>query len=357
MGFLDRYKEVFTLPFDYEIYTYTDKYFQDHGLYKRFSKFFRRYIGMGLESQLSLEKSTIDSNDKKILWINQSAPSLGDSLMDLSSRVLLDGRDIDLYTDKKNKNLYLYDDIFNNIYSDENELKDKEYDLIIVDSYSSRSIKIKTKYFKDTPFVGMYGFYNGPEVNRVEFSFFKMNRLLDNKYSNDEILSMAKPSLSTSDDDKSKIDEIGLSKDDIVMSIGGEWDFKIYKSWIDVIKGIQAISDKRVVLIGSNNGIESLNEIKNSDIKQSNILDCVAKYSVTQTAEIISRCALFVGCDGGLMHFANSVNTPIMPLLARLEADILLTNSNKKEYLYDTSSCNNIPATHIIEKLTPLITD
>jgi heptosyltransferase-2 len=355
MSLIDRYKEVFTLPFDYQIYTYTDVYFKDHNLYKRFSKFFRRYLGMAIKSQLSLEKEYIEDSDKKILWINQSAPSLGDSLMDLSSRELLRGKTIDLYTDTKNKNLYLYDEIFNNIYSKESELSDKKYDLIIIDSYSSRSIKIKTKYFKDTPFVGMYGFYNGPEVNRVEFSYFKMNRLLNSPYTNEEIKAKAKPTLYTSDEDKKEIDKLNLSKDDIALSIGGEWDFKIYKSWIEVIAGIQKYSDKRVVLIGSNNGIDTLNEIQSSNLEQSKIIDCVAKYSVTQSAEIISRCGLFVGCDGGLMHFANSVNTPIIPLLARLEAQILLTDSTRDIYLYDESSCNNIAPEDIIKSLKPLI--
>jgi heptosyltransferase-2 len=355
MSLITKYQEVYNLPFDTKIPTYTQEYLNSTKPQKRFFKYFRRYLNLFLKSQISLEKEMIEDSDKKILWINQSAPSLGDSLMDLSSRVLLKDKDVDLYTDKKNKNLYIYDEVFQNVYSNEDELEDKEYDLIIIDSYSTRSIKIKNRYFKDTPFVGMYGFFNGPEVNRVLFSFYKMDKLLGSKIDKDEIAKIAKPTLYTSKDDKEKIDTLNLSKDDIVLSIGGEWDFKIYKSWVEFLQKFQAISDKRVVLIGSNNAIEYAKEIQNSNLNREKIVDCVAKYSVTQSAEIISRCGLFVGCDGGLMHFANSVSTPIMPLLARLESKILLTDSNNKNYLYDTISCNNIKVDDIISKVKTLI--
>ena len=52
------------------------------------------------------------SNHKEILWINISAPSLGDSLTDLSSRTMLSDRKVDLFTDKKNSDLYKDDFIF-----------------------------------------------------------------------------------------------------------------------------------------------------------------------------------------------------------------------------------------------------
>lgn len=356
MGLFDRFRETYILPFEYQIPTYTQEYLQSTKLTKRFFKYLRRYLNLFLKSQLQYEKNIIQDNDKKILWINQSAPSLGDSLMDLSSRILLEGRSIDLFTSAKNKSLYLNDKFFQNIYSDENQLVDKKYDLIIIDSYSTRSIKIKNKYFYDTPYVGMYGFFNGPEVNRVLFSFFKMNKLLGRYLKDDEILNIAKPSIYVSNDDIKLIKTLSLTKDDIVISIGGEWGFKIYKEWVSVIQAIQQLTSKKVVLIGSNNAIEYIKEIKSSNtIDQNRIIDCVAKYTPTQTAQIISECGLFVGCDGGLMHIANSVGTPIVPLLARLEANILLTPKTTNKYLYDKTNCNNITPSQIISLLKDLI--
>ena len=98
--------------------------------------------------------------------------------MDLSSRSLLSDRKVDLLTDKKNVNLYHEDWVFSSVYTNPKDLNNKSYDLVIIDSYSTRSIKIKTQVTRLTPYIGMYGYFNGPEVNRVLFSFHKMNSLL-----------------------------------------------------------------------------------------------------------------------------------------------------------------------------------
>ena len=48
-------------------------------------------------------------------------------------------------------------------------------------------IKIKSKVAPKIFFVGIYGYFNGPEVNRILFSFHQMNNLLGYAYSENEI--------------------------------------------------------------------------------------------------------------------------------------------------------------------------
>ena len=156
-----------TFPFKYIIPNYISIHLQKVNLYSRILKFLRRYLYLIFLRQKNLEISRILSSHNKILWINISAPSLGDSLMDLSSRRLLTGKTIDLYTDEKNSNLYLNDKYFNKIISNLNDLSAYEYDLVILDSFSSRTIKIKAKVAPKLAFVGMFGYFNGPEVNRI----------------------------------------------------------------------------------------------------------------------------------------------------------------------------------------------
>ncbi len=64
-------------------------------------KFWRRWLYMALNNQLSYERKMIREIDRSLLWINLSAPSVGDSIMDLSGRVLLSNKNIHLLTDKK----------------------------------------------------------------------------------------------------------------------------------------------------------------------------------------------------------------------------------------------------------------
>ena len=163
-----------SLPFKYSIPNYISIHLQKVKLYSRALKFLRRYLYLIFLRQKNLEISRILPSHQKILWINVSAPSLGDSLMDLSSRRLLTGKTIDLYTDEKNSNLYLNDKYFNKIFSNFNNLSTHEYDLVILDSFSSRTIKIKAKIAPKIVFVGMFGYFNGPEVNRIFYSFHQM---------------------------------------------------------------------------------------------------------------------------------------------------------------------------------------
>ena len=114
--------------------------------------------------------------------------------MDLSSRVLLKDRKVDLFTDNKNSELYQDDAIFSAVFTNKKEVD--KYDLVIIDSYSTRSINVKVQVAPLTPFVTMFGYYNGPEVNRVLFSFHQMNNLLDYRKGEVEVNKIAKTSIS-----------------------------------------------------------------------------------------------------------------------------------------------------------------
>jgi len=222
MKITERFKETYSLPFDTLVPNYTKIYLDQKSLLLRFFKFFKRYAYMYLKKQISLEEKQIKDYHKKILWINISAPSLGDSLMDLSSRVLLKDRSVDLLTSKKNINLYKNDIFFENTYSNLTEVLNNIYDLVIVDSYSSRTLKIKNKLFPRLNYVSMFGFYNGPEVNRVLFSFYRMDFLLQNRLNTEQINSIAKTTISISLSDKNFVNKIDLPKAFISIIIGGE---------------------------------------------------------------------------------------------------------------------------------------
>ena len=112
MGF----KNTYTLPFKFEIPNYSDEYIKNNSINPRVIKYIRRNLFMLFKWQKPLERHNILKEENKILWINISAPSIGDSLMDLSSRILLSEKKIDLFTDKKNSNVFKNDHIFENIF-------------------------------------------------------------------------------------------------------------------------------------------------------------------------------------------------------------------------------------------------
>lgn len=334
------FSKTILFPFKYQIPNYVDKHIQEVSALHRMMKFFRRNLFLFIKRQKNLEIFSILPNHKSILWINISAPSLGDSLMDLSSRVMLADKNVDLYTSKKNAHLYFDDEIFRNVFTNKLELINNIYDLVILDSYSTRSIKIKAKVAPHNLFVGIYGFFNGPEVNRILYSYHQLNNLLGYEKSETEINNIAKNILSISDSDKSVVTDL-LPKEFIAICIGGEWQYKTYQKWGDLIEKIFKKNQKiNIVLLGSSNAQRQSQDliVRFNNYK---FIDLVSKLTFNQTAEVIKRSKISICCDGGLMHAANAVNANIIALIARLKPEMLLVNDNAVA-LFDKNNVNNI---------------
>ncbi len=344
------FEKIFTLPFKFEIPNSSERFIKKSSFIKPRVKFIKRYLYLKYKRQTLLEAFNILPHHQNILWINISAPSLGDSLMDLSSREMLANRNIDLFTDKKNASIYLQDYFFSSIFSELSEIGNKKYDLVILDSYSTRSVYIKSKLASSTPFVGMFGYYNGPEVNRVLFSFHQMNNLLGYEIKESYLNKIAKPSIFISEKDQQVISNLKLPDSFVAIVIGGGWSYRTFNSWDKVIKQLIRLDQMmNIVLIGSDNGIISANLIKNKYLSNQ-VLNYVSKFTFNQTAELISKSKLVICCDGGLMHVANAFGVSSVVLLAKLNQEMQLTESNNSFPIYDTLDVNNISVENILEK-------
>ena len=103
------------------------------------------------------------------------------------------------------------------------------------------------------------------------------------------------------------------------------------------------------MLLGSNNAKDSITKILDSH-SFTNVINCSNKYTFNQTTEIIKRAKVLLCSDGGLMHAANAVNTPIIAIFARLSPKMQLTQSIKAETFYDKKDVNNVLVKDIIFK-------
>ena len=344
------FKKTYQLPFKYQVQTNSHTYINQNSFIKRYLKYLKRYLFIKFLGQNSLERKVITSEHRRILWINLSATSIGDSLMDLSSRVLLKGKNVDLYTNVAVSDIFLTDKIFSNIFSSKKSIDCKKYDLVIIDSYSTRTIRVKSKIAKTIPFVGMYGFYNGPDVNRTMFSFHRLNQLLGYMHSENRINEISKLSLTISFKDKKIVKTFNLPKNYILVALGGEWSFRTYNKWAELIQ-VLLKNDKNIniVLVGSANGESSAKIIMNK-FYNANILNYVSKLTFVQTAYIIQHGKILFCCDGGLMHSASAVNTCFIPLFAAVESDMRITKSDNAFPLFDKNDVNNIEIDDIFKK-------
>jgi heptosyltransferase-2 len=194
----------------------------------------------------------------------------------------------------------------------------------------------------------MFGYYNGPEVNRVLFGFHRMNHLLGYVKREDEINLSSKSFLSISHEDRQVVINSKLPKNYISIAIGGEWDYRTYNKWNEVIKLlVDEDQNLKIVLVGSGNALRFSGELVKK-ISSVNLINCVDKFSFIQTAEIINQSQLLICCDGGLMHAANSVNTPVLALFARLTPQMQLTDNIVSFSLFDEDDVNNIDENAIL---------
>jgi heptosyltransferase-2 len=177
-----------------------------------------------------------------------------------------------------------------------------------------------------------------------------MNHLLGYVRNEGEINASAKTSMSISKKDQEIVRQISLPNNYIAIVLGGEWDYRTYNNWGKVIQQI-LVSDKQTsfVFIGSANAKDMVEDFLKKFL-EANTVNCVDKYSFNQTAQIIQQAKILLCCDGGLMHAANAVGTPIIPLFARLTPKMQLTDAVTAFPLFDQKDVNNISADDVLEK-------
>ncbi len=270
-------------------------------------------------------------------------PQIGDSLMDLSSRILLSNKKVDIFSQPVVCNLMKYDQYFNELISNQEDLRNRHYDLIIIDAFISKSLRIKNKYFKKIPFVSMARFFGGPEFNRTLFSFSRMHDLLKTSNTIEDIKKDAKLTLALP---QNLNQQIKHSSKIITIAVGGVHPFKTYAKWDRVIaRLIEEYPDFKFIIVGSKNGIED-----GKKIQQACAVDnYVGKLSIFETANIIKQSDLFICADGGLMHIANAMNTPVLALFANdIWPQTKTTGLKNSKALYHTESVNRIAPEKIL---------
>lgn len=317
-------------------------------------KYFRRvviYLLYGRLLGLAPELDKIPADAQRILWINLAAPSLGDSLMDLAPRRLLSRLSIVLLTDPLNAPLYKEDSYFKAVFTSHDELKQEykegQFDCVICDSFSSRTILAKLKTAPLSPFVSLYRFTNGFEVHRTRFAYERIASLLDQSVKvEDQLLHLG------------GVRKSCQKRFDVCVAVGGKWAFRTYARWMEVIQPLVS-AGLSVHLVGSDNGVD---EARRLTSLFPSISSSVGVSSLEQVMVEISSARIFVGCDGGLWHIASAYSIPSVALFA--DCQIFSADGRQRvlrnmpfqecECLYAEESVSDIRPEVVIDKIKQL---
>jgi len=96
--FKNFYNDITALPIPYDTSGILGKKYFETEIFKALRRFVRRYFNVFTKGQFKLEQAQILPEHKKILWVFPSIAQIGDALMDLSSRILLKDKTIDLFS-------------------------------------------------------------------------------------------------------------------------------------------------------------------------------------------------------------------------------------------------------------------
>ncbi len=298
---------------------------------------------MVLSGQILLARDRIPRSVRRILWINQTAPSLGDALMDTAGRTLLAGRRVSLLTSRKNAMLFERDAVFESVFSDWRSCKAAArkpgYDLVILDSYSPRTIGLKILVAPLAPFVGLFGFLNAYEVHRSTYSFRRLERLLGFPSTPKTRLSHGlKPSARRPRYASGPI---------LVVGIGGEWEFRTYQHWDQVIPSVLGLGFS-VVLLGSQNGVADAQRLER---RFGGVVNLVGNTDLSEAAEVLSQAELYIGADGGLWHLASACGVPSVALHA--DCQLFDASGTRVSRAAEEPACIALHASERVSDISP----
>ena len=246
---------------------------------------------------------------KRCLWLYYDVLQIGDALMDLAPRSLLDklGIQIDLFTHPHIADLFADDQLLNLIESDPKLINPNNYDFVIVTNIKWKALKYKFFYTRHLPWISIYGEFNGPEINRALFSTKRLAELCTQKIYSREQEFHANQKLIFLNDEFVK----QHSFKSIALAVGGVDKHRIFSNWNSLIKGLNNIGIKKIILLGGINGIVEANAIQSN---QSKIQNYVGKTSLKECRKLIQQATLLIASDSGLMHLAVTTNTPVIGL-------------------------------------------
>ena len=343
-GLLTRYaSDTWTPPFSQALPSNAPAYAQRASWWPVVRRRALREMNLALHGQGRLLRDRIDlSRHRRILWIHQGTPQVGDSLMDLAARVLLKGRveRLDLLTDAHLLGLYRSDDVFSQVAASPADLP-AEPDLVLLHSMSSRSVKDKLSRYRHLPFVHIQGCYTGPEFNRTLFGFYRLAQLMG--LPGDALEAVARPTMRASADEEAAVAQLRLPPGAIAIALGGVRDWRTYSHWIAVLRGLRATGFAGpVVLLGADNGLAMRDQIVAADVGLP-LVDRVARHSLGEVQALIGRCALAVCADGGLLHVAHTTGTPVVALFAGdIQPAFRVTSANRTTSLHGASRVDDI---------------
>lgn len=314
----------------------------------------RRRLVFMASGQEKVKLNSLENVGKRGLWLYFGEGQIGDALMDLAPRSLLQaqGFHMDLLTDSHLVRLFQGDPWFAAVTEDVSVVAKVPYDFVIVLSHKRRSIQAKSKYFKELPWVSILEDFTGPNFDRASYATQRLSDLLALELNSTEFSGHARQKL------KPQLASVGFEQETsqvrkaIALSIGGVDSLRTYTAWPQVMAELMRHGKNEFLLVGSDNGIADAHRIEQEFGSLARVHNYVGKCSIAQSHDLLAAVQVAVCTDGGLMHLAATTGTPMVGLFSaaiwpewRLHARARVAFACSS-----TRDVNDVSAQEIVEK-------
>lgn len=307
----------------------------------------KRTALMLLSGQQLLIANDAPQKVQKLLWYYDWA-TIGDSIMDLSQRFLIDPRiSIDLCMPHGPLELFTGDDRFRRVVRSLNDC-DARYDMVIVQSFSTKSILKKLQYHPFTPWFSIMGHRRDEHFSRIHLAYEQIARVFQPKHESGPI----EPTLRVPCQSAGRSSEFTIS-----IAVGGGDKRRRFEDWATLIRLIssnwpkQAPSPRFVLLGAGKSAFEAVKAIRDA-VDCRHIDSYVDLPNITAAAELIGRSCFFVGADGGLMHIAAALGKPGVAMFCQIKPEWRLHAESKMRTVFAEQDINSIPTETIANEVT-----
>ncbi len=262
-----------------------------------------------LSGQATLQCQAVAPHWKRGLFLYFGAGQIGDALMDLAPRSLLQqaGLRMDLLTSPGLAGLFQEDPWFERVGSDPQAFAAQGgYDFVITLSNKRRALQVKRSHFQHLPWLSLHESFCGPDFDRGGFAAQRLADLLGLQLSRNDLDVHARQKLKALD--APATDAFGQAAQPaaapVALCVGGVDPRRTYQQWDAVMGHLVAQGLRDFVLVGSGNGQAAAQQLVQAFGASARIDNRVGASTLGQTRALLQQASVLACSDGGLMHVA-----------------------------------------------------
>ncbi|WP_417069412.1 glycosyltransferase family 9 protein [Niveibacterium terrae] len=309
----------------------------------------RRRILLALTGQILLRRKQIPEKARRILWYYDWS-TLGDSIMDLSQRFAIpEGIELNLLMPNGPATIFADDSRIAKTFRCIEEV-DRDYDFILIQDLSTRSLSFKLKHFFATPFASVYEHLQEERFSRIDFAAGRVSELFRLPPFPPLPPSLTVPARQNAETEKM-----------IVVAIGGNDPRRSYQDWAGVLENlvVNVLPGQRTphfLLVGSGEAAKQALATIPKDFLAAHCDSLIDADDPRELVAAIAGCAAFIGADGGLMHIAAACDKPGLALFCEIRPEWRLHPERQLGALFHDTDINSLSSKHIAEAFIASLT-